>query len=208
MKKGVVAVSIALISLTLILLSMAWFGKEGRDTSPSFEELSKGFIKREGKAPTFTLIDQDGKRLSLEDLRGKVVVMTYIYTSCRYTCPLLEARLLDLQDIFKDRLGKDLVFISLSFDPERDTPPVLKRYARMLGADPVGWFFLTGPKEEVKKVLRAYSFFYEKQENGDFIHENRFTIIGKNGEYLYDVRGITTDTKPLKEKLEEILKGV
>ncbi len=203
MKKTLIP--IVVLGGAILLLAFAWLMKEEKPVPP--QSPSQGtFIKREGKAPDFTLINQDGEKVSLEDLRGKVVVMTYIYASCRYTCPLLETRLLDLQEVFKERLGKDLVFVSLSFDPERDTPAVLREHARALGADTRNWFFLTGPKEEVEKTLKAYGFFYEKQENGDFIHENRFTIIGRNGEYLYDVRGVTTNTEPLKEKLKEILK--
>ncbi len=206
MRKTVVALSVIILAGGVILLSMAWFLKEEREPTALEGPTNRGvFVKREGMAPTFTLIDQDGRRISLEDLRGRVVVMTYIYASCRYTCPLLETRLLDLQSIFKNRLGKDLLLISLSFDPERDTPQVLKEHAESIGADTRYWFFLTGPKDEVEKVLRAYSFFYERQDNGEFIHENRFTIIGRNGEYLYDVRGLTTQTGPLKEKLLEIL---
>ena len=78
-----------------------------------------------GRAPAFTLVAQDERRLSLADLRGKAVVITFIYTTCADTCPLLTAKMAALQG----RLGADFAprvfFVSITVDPERDTPAVL-----------------------------------------------------------------------------------
>src|SRR5437867_10049200 len=87
-----------------------------------------------GPAPAFTLLAQDERRLSLADLRGKVVVLTFIYTTCADTCPLLTAKLAGLQGRLGADFGARVVFASVTIDPERDTPAVLKAYGIAHGA--------------------------------------------------------------------------
>ena len=86
-------------------------------------------------APAFTLTSQDGAPVSLADFRGKVVAVTFIYTLCTDTCPVLTP----MMSFVQDRLGRDfgtrIAFVSITVDPERDTPQVLKEYARAFGAD-------------------------------------------------------------------------
>ena len=79
-----------------------------------------------GPAPAFTLTAQDERRLSLADLRGKVVVLTFIYTACADTCPLLTAKMATLQGRLGADFGTRVFFVSVTVDPERDTPAVLK----------------------------------------------------------------------------------
>src|SRR3970040_2385296 len=90
-------------------------------------------------APDFTLTKHDGKRLALKDLRGKVLAITFIFASCADTCPLLTAKMAGIQK----RLGSDfrskVHFVSITVDPERDTPEVLKRYAEGKKESPPGW---------------------------------------------------------------------
>src|SRR5690242_10734260 len=109
-----------------------------------------------GPAPPFTLTSQDGKPVALDDFRGKVVALTFIYTGCPDICPLLTQKMVDVQDALRDKFGAKIAFISISFDPERDTPEVLKDYAQFWGAAPEGWSFLTGSLEAVRDVTRRY----------------------------------------------------
>jgi protein SCO1 len=75
-----------------------------------------------GPAPDFTLTSQDGAQLSLSDFRGKVVVVTFIYTSCKDTCPFLTAKMAQVQDKLGKDFGSRIAFLSITVDPERDTP--------------------------------------------------------------------------------------
>src|SRR5918911_2066790 len=94
--------------------------------------------------PDATLINQDGETVNFYDLvKGRVVAIDLIYTTCQYACPLESARLARMQQILGDRMGKDVFFISISIDPEHDTPAALKAYAAQYDAGP-GWYFLTG----------------------------------------------------------------
>jgi protein SCO1/2 len=92
-----------------------------------------------GPAPEFTLTRQDGKRLALRELRGKVLVITFIFASCTDTCPLLTAKMAGLQSRLGPAFGPQVFFLSITVDPERDTPAVLKRYAEAHKANMAGW---------------------------------------------------------------------
>ncbi len=108
--------------------------------------------------PDFTLADQAGHSVSLSQMAGKVLVSSFIYTSCpppNY-CFRLSNNLGRLQKRFADRMGRDLVLLSVSIDPVHDTPEVLARYAATWKADAKSWHFPTGPEPQVKAVCRRF----------------------------------------------------
>jgi len=105
--------------------------------------------------PNVTLVTQHGKNVRLYDdlLKGKSVMVNVMYTECRDACPLETANLVQLQRILGDRVGRDIFFYSISIDPKRDTPELLKNYAEKFDVGP-GWLFLTGDEAEIKLVTR------------------------------------------------------
>src|SRR5688572_22051579 len=86
-------------------------------------------LSKIGPAPEFTLTKHDGNRLALKELRGKVLAVTFIFASCTDTCPLLTAKMAGIQNRLGSDFGSKVFFVSITVDPERDTPEVLKRYA-------------------------------------------------------------------------------
>jgi cytochrome oxidase Cu insertion factor (SCO1/SenC/PrrC family) len=106
--------------------------------------------------PDPVLIDQDGRphRFYSELLKGKLVLMNSIYTSCPGTCPMQSSVFAGVQRLLGERLGSDVVMISVSLDPVTDTPERLKEFSQRFRAGP-GWLLLTGPPEDVKEVLQA-----------------------------------------------------
>lgn len=100
------------------------------------------------------LVDQEGRQVRLmSDLIGdRVVVMNFVYTTCTTVCPVLSALFTQVQDRLGDRLGREVLLVSITVDPLRDTPERLKAYAATRGAKP-GWFWLTGAKPSVDSVL-------------------------------------------------------
>ena len=84
-------------------------------------------------------------------LKGKVVVISFMFTTCNSLCPLTTAHLASVQEQLGDRLGRDVFIISISVDPTNDTPAALKKFAESFQAKP-GWYFLTGEKENVRMV--------------------------------------------------------
>jgi cytochrome oxidase Cu insertion factor (SCO1/SenC/PrrC family) len=112
------------------------------------------------------LLDQDGRevRFYTDALRGKIVLISFIYTNCTDICPVLMHNLSDVQDSLGDRFGVDVFFVSISVDPEDDTPEELKRYGERYNAKP-GWTFLTGPKKDVDAVVKRFGEFQEDFED-------------------------------------------
>ncbi len=100
------------------------------------------------------LTDQDGKRVDLgEVMKGRTVVVYSFFAQCTASCPMMAHSLTELQSRFADRLGRDLWFVSITVDPENDTPAKLKAYAARNLAKK-GWSFLTGSREEVDAALK------------------------------------------------------
>ena len=102
-------------------------------------------------APAFALVDQDGRPLSLESLRGKVVLLDFVYTSCPGPCPIQTGMHVRVQQELPEPVRPQVWFASISLDPLRDTPEKLRAYAKARGADLASWSFLTGPRETVER---------------------------------------------------------
>jgi protein SCO1/2 len=136
--------------------------------------------------PDFTLTDQTGRRVSLSEFAGKVVAVTFIYT----TCPLPDFcfRLSNNFGQLRKRFGRDLILLSITFDPVHDTPPVLARYAATWKADPQSWHFLTGTLEEVKAVSRHFGLNFW-QDEGFLTHSLHTLIIDRHARLAADFEG-------------------
>ncbi|HEY7585316.1 MAG TPA: SCO family protein [Candidatus Deferrimicrobiaceae bacterium] len=102
------------------------------------------------------LVDQDGRKVKFASdvVRGRVVVIDLIYTTCPLVCPILSAILSRLQEQLGDRLGREVHLVSITVDPNTDIPPRLKEYAAKFEARP-GWTFLTGERQNVTQVLKG-----------------------------------------------------
>src|SRR5690606_19329801 len=108
--------------------------------------------------PDFTLVDQSGAAVSLSQLRGKVVAVNFIYTSCALTqfCFRVANHFGTVYRRFQDRMGDDLILLTVTFDPARDTPEVLREYASQWQANPQAWRFLTGDADAVHRVCDMF----------------------------------------------------
>lgn len=134
--------------------------------------------------PNVPLTTHDGKTVHFfEDLiKDKVVVINFIYTHCPDTCPLETAQLVEVQKIMGDRVGKDVFFYSISIDPERDTPEVLKEYRERFKAR---WTFLTGDKQDIIKLRKKLGLYIPEIQDGSNNH-NVSMMIGnqKTGRWM------------------------
>jgi protein SCO1/2 len=162
-------------------------------------------LPRIGSAPEFSLTTRDGKRLSLSDLRGKVVAVTCIYASCADTCPILTAKMAGLQARLGPDFGARAAFVSISVDPEHDTPEVLKRYAEGHGAKMAGWAFLTGTPAEIREVARRYGIYYKKMPRGDVDHTFLTSLIDQRGTLRVQYLGVRFDPDELLRDLRSLL---
>lgn len=108
--------------------------------------------RRLGQVPPFSLIERSGKEITLDDLRGKVWIADFIFTRCPDACPLMSARMAQLQSALADE--PNLKLVSVSIDPEFDKPAILARYATQFQAHPDRWYFLTGEKKAIYRLVR------------------------------------------------------
>ncbi len=128
--------------------------------------------------PNVTLTTQDGEPVRFYDdlVKGKIVAINLIYTSCQYACPLETARLAQVQRLLAERMGRDLFFYSISIDPEHDTPAVLKAYADKFQAGP-GWLFLTGARADIDLISKKIGL-YSRPDPNDKDGHKPYLLIG------------------------------
>lgn len=157
-------------------------------------------------APGFTLTSQDGAQVSLAKLRGKVVAVTFIFTRCTATCPVLTPMMSLVQDRLGGDFGSKIAFASITIDPEHDTPEMLKLYAQMHGADVAGWSFLTGPPSVIADLTRRYGVFAAKDANGDIEHTFLTSIIDQRGTIRVQYLGFRFDPEEFRRDLVSLVK--
>lgn len=157
---------------------------------------SSGFelLKPGDAVPDATFLDQDGKQRSFADFRGSRVVMTFIYTECPLPtfCPLIDRRFAAMQKpIADDPSMKDVRLVTVSFDPEHDTPDVLKAHARQLNADHSRWTFLTGNRDDIDRFASRFGVQVSRAMNDprDITHNLRTVIIDKDGKLVKTYTG-------------------
>ena len=149
--------------------------------------------KGEHHIKAFHLIDQNGDSVSLADLKGKVVLADFFFTTCGSICPKMSSQLVRVQEAFKadDRV----LLLSHSVTPGTDSVPVLKAYAEKYGVDHKRWRLLTGDKQQIYDLARTSYFAAVDQGDGgpdDFVHTENFVLVDPQGR----IRGFYDGTKP------------
>ena len=134
------------------------------------------------KAPRFTLIDQEGKSFDSENtLHGKVVAINFIYTTCPDVCPLFTVEFARLQRALSAQPRQNFFLLSMTTDPEIDTPKVLKAYAQRFEADFQNWAFLTGNQAQMKEVWKSFGVQVIRRGRGLVQHTSLTTLIDGQG---------------------------
>jgi len=158
-----------------------------------------------GPAPDFTLATQSGARLSASELRGKVLAVTFIYATCKDTCPALTAKMARMQRELGRDFGPRVRFVSITVEPEVDSPAVLDAYARRFGADTAGWSFLTGTPAEIREVVRGYGAFARRVKAGDVDHLFITSLVDRAGMVRVQYVGYRFDPKEMLQDLRSLL---
>jgi protein SCO1/2 len=154
-----------------------------------------------GEAPDFSLRSQDGTEVALREFRGKVVALTFIFASCTDTCPLLTDKMSRVQDALGSEFGSKIVFVSITVDPVRDTPQVLKDYAKAYGVNLDGWTFLTGDPAAIRDVERRYGIVVETTVSGDINHTFLTSLIDPHGMLRVQYLGVRFDLQEFRRDL-------
>jgi protein SCO1/2 len=140
--------------------------------------------------PDFTLTDQRSRRMSLSSLRGKVVAVNFIYTACQLPdfCARIVNHFAVLRQTFASELGRNLVLLTMTFDPARDQPEVLAKYASQWKAEPDTWRFLTGSAPEIRRVLDAFGV-SAFPDDGLMDHSLHTALIDRDGRLVANIEG-------------------
>jgi protein SCO1/2 len=193
-------------ALVVALALAAWPGAApAHDASQHAESSQAERLPVIGPAPDFALTSQDGERVTLADYRGKVVAVAFIFTTCPDICPLLTANMVRVQDELGADFGTKIAFISITVDPERDTPDVLKEYAEMFGANLEGWTFLTGDRAAVKDVGRRYGIFAAKAAGGEVDHTLLTSLVDRQGVLRLQYIGARFDLEEFRGDLLKLV---
>jgi protein SCO1 len=194
------------LALTLVILAIPVWAAYTMDMSPAAAAPETEPLPKIATAPGFKLTSQDGAQISLANFRGKVVAVTFIFTGCSATCPVLTP----LMALVQDRLGRDfgtkVAFASITVDPENDTPDMLKAYAQMHGADVTGWSFLTGPPQVIADLARRYGVFAAKNAKGELEHSFLTSIIDQRGILRVQYLGVRFDPEEFLRDLVSVMK--
>jgi protein SCO1/2 len=157
--------------------------------------------------PNTELFTQAGERVRFYDdlVRGQVVVVQFFFVHCEGICPVSTARLLELQERFADELGRGVRFLSITLDPERDTPAVLAEHARDIGAQP-GWTFLTGRAADIEVLRRRLGVFdLDPALDADRTQHAGVLVLGNDKKQRWTMKPATLSSSALSAAVERLM---
>jgi protein SCO1/2 len=152
-------------------------------------------LKAGDEVPDQTFVDQDGRRRAIAEFRGKLLAITFIYTRCPLPtfCPMMDRHFAAIQRAVKGdaELNGRVQLLSISFDPVNDRPPVLKKHAATLDADPGMWAFLTGDRDEIDRFASRFGVLVERDEQdpGNITHNLRTVVADARGRVVRTFTG-------------------
>jgi protein SCO1/2 len=156
--------------------------------------------------PDFELIDQDRRSVRLSQFAGKVVALTFIYTRCPLPdyCFRLSNNFGVLQKRFQDRMGQDLVLLSITFDPVRDQPNALAKYAHTWQANSASWRFLTGPLPDIRNICARFDMNFWPDE-GTLTHSLHTVVIDRGGRMVANIEGNQFSAEQLGDLVNAVM---
>lgn len=145
--------------------------------------------------PNVSLIDQNGAPVSLASLKGKPVLIDFVYTSCASTCPMLMAKMAAIAHALGPALGADVKIVTITLDPEHDHPAELAQYAKSHDADEKGWIFLTGTAAQIDQVMAQFKLRRTRESDGSITHSIEAFLLGPDGRQVrqYNALDVSPD---------------
>jgi protein SCO1 len=184
------------VSLALLAVSAANLAAHSLDElEAQLGDREQYFQPIDREASPFALADAEERAVSLKDLRGKVVVLHFVYTSCPDVCPLHAERIAEIQEMVNRTPMRELVqFVTITTDPEHDTPEVMRDYGPAHGLDPVNWVFLTTtpgqPEDATRKLAERFGHGFTETEDGYQVHGVVTHVIGREGRWRANFHGL------------------
>lgn len=162
----------------------------------------------EGSASVLTdtkLVDQNGNTISLESLKGKPMVVDFIYTTCPGPCLMETAKFANVALRLGNDLGSKVTLVSITVDPEHDGPKQLLAYSRQQGADEKGWYFLTGGPADVDKALAGFKLSRQIQPDGSVGHLVDMMLVGPDGRLVREYNGEIVKAQDIVDDVKKTL---
>ncbi len=211
-KTNFMLLGLAVVAMGIVLGTALWLrigphaelGQSSRDSAEGLNQY--------GSVPDFSLTERNGSAVGLAQLRGKIWIADFIYTTCPDTCPLQTAMMAKLQGQYAG--NSEIRFVSFTVDPERDTPQALTAYADKYQADVARWYFLTGQRDRITRLIQqgfhlaVATVPMEAEPNGMIPHSPRFVLVDKEARIrgYYDSRDLEAFAR-LKNDIDTLVKG-
>jgi len=198
------AIGVILIAMIASFAYKLWFAGSGADDER---------LKAMKAAPAFQLQDLDGKTVSSKDLDGKVRLVYFFYSFCPDVCMPTSFLLSQVQDSLKQKglLGDKAEIVSITIDPTRDTPEVLKKFGDQFESKPIagGWTFLRGDEEKTKQLAEDFGIMVIKEKDGNFSHSNAILLVDPKGmlRNYYDAGNPELDADHIVKDVVTLSKG-
>ena len=166
---------------------------------------SAGSAAAESVLSDAKLVDQNGNSVALTSLKGKPMVVDFIYTSCPGPCLMETAKLANVALRLGSDIGSKVTIVSISVDPEHDGPKQLLDYSRQQGADEKGWYFLTGGPAEVDQALAGFKLSRQVEPDGSVGHLVDMMLIGPDGRLIREYNGEVVKAQDIVDDVKKTL---
>lgn len=195
------------IILLFSFLSLVIFNCQNDEGAPLAEESSS---VEEGSLPDMSVYhlpgmwtNQDGHDFELKELRGKVLVMVMIYTTCKAACPRLIADMRRIEKEVPEKYGTQVQYIMVSIDPETDTPERLKDFAEENDMTDDRWMFIRSTEDNTREFASVLAVNYKRISPMDFSHSNIISVFDADGQMVYQQEGLDAAHKKTINKIVE-----
>jgi len=178
------AITFAICIVMMCVLPLGGCQKSDDDTG-SFPAANKSDCM-----PNLTLLDQNAHNFNLNSLKGKFVLINFIYTSCTGTCPMLTSKMTSVEKKLAPELGKNVRLVSITLDPEHDNSAALLKYADEHGANGDQWIFLTGEPTQIDAYLAIFNIKRTREADGSIDHVTTSFLLGPDGRQIRQYDGI------------------
>ena len=202
MKAGIsTSLQVFVVLAAIIVPNLAW------NHDQSAAQKAKGAERREVHIPIedFTLTDQTSRPFKFQSLRGKVAIIAFAYTTCPDVCPLITAAMRQAQESLTKDERASTYFVTITTDPEIDTPKVMASYAKRYGVDLSNWAFLTGDEAALKKVWKNFGVGVQRKARGLIDHTTLTAIVDRSGAMRVAYVGSSPDPKAILQDLRKFL---
>lgn len=214
-RKSVESQFMIIIALVLMVSVFSSCSSSVEENEQSKEEQTNQTSKEKkadtGELPELSIYNlpsswttQNNKEIQLEDLKGDVIVMVMIYTSCKSACPRLVADIRRIHENVSDKANKNTKYVFVSIDPEVDTPEKLKNFAIENKMDNDQWLFLRGSVEDTREFSAVLAVSYKRISPIDFSHSNIISVFDQQGVLQHQKEGLGIDDSETVEAIEEL----